>query len=103
MSSGGATLISQPSSASSTSPSTSRNSETAGSEPDIVDIAREAQRGMIAAVCACDKKMFSMTGVIGLVWNNIFGSMISQTTFYRKLLITCRLINVISLYMCIAR
>jgi hypothetical protein len=71
--------------------------------PDIVDIAREAQRGMSAAVCACDKRMFAMAGVIGLVWNNIFGSMIPQTTFCRKLLITCRVINVISLYICIAR
>jgi hypothetical protein len=41
---------------------------------------------MSAVVVACDKKMFSMADVIGLVWNSIFGSMISQTTFYRKII-----------------
>jgi hypothetical protein len=55
-----------------------------------------------AAVGACDKKMFSVADVIGLVWNSSFGSMVSQTTFYRNLLITCRVIEVIPFYICIS-
>jgi len=54
---GQATLISQPSNASSTSPSTSQNSKTTDSVSDIVGIAREAQRGVSAATGACDKEM----------------------------------------------
>ena len=44
-------------------------------------IGREAQRGVSATVGACDKKMFSVADVSGLVWNSSFGSTISQTTF----------------------
>ena len=40
----------------------------------------------IAAVVACDKKMFSMADVIGLEWNSVFGIMISQTKFYKKII-----------------
>jgi len=39
-----------------------------------------------AAVVAFEKKMFSMADVIGLVWNSIFGSMIYQTKFYKKII-----------------
>ena len=68
-----------------------------------VRIGREAQHGVSAAVGACDKEMFSVAGVNGLVRNISFGSVASQTTFYRKLLITCRVFKVISLYICISR
>jgi len=54
--------------------------------PDIVHIGREAKRAVSAAVVACEKKMFSMADVIGLVWNGIFESMISQTKFYKKII-----------------
>ena len=60
------------------------------SVPDIVHIGREAQCGSSAAVVACGMKMFSVADVSCLVWKSSFGSMISQSTFYRKLLITCR-------------
>jgi len=56
-----------------------------------------------AAVVACEKKMFSMEDIIGLVWNSIFGSMIAQIIFYKKLLITCRVIKVMPLHICIER
>jgi len=45
---------------SSTSPSTSHDSETTEIVPDIVHIAKEAQRGVSTAVRACDVKMFSV-------------------------------------------
>jgi hypothetical protein len=51
---------------------------------------------------ACGMKMFSVADVSGLVCSSSFGSMISQTTFYRKSLIKCRVINVLPLYICIA-
>jgi len=88
---------------SSTRPSTRHNSETTDSILYIVHIAREAQHGVSAAVSACDKKMFSLADVGGVVWTSSFGSVISQTTFYRKLLRTCRLRKVIPLYICISR
>jgi len=52
-----------PSSASSTSPSTSHDSETTDSVPDIVHIGQEALRGVSAALSACDMKMFSVAYV----------------------------------------
>jgi hypothetical protein len=52
--------------------STSHNSETNNGVPDIVHVGREAQLGVSAAVVACEKKMFSMVDVIGLVWNSSF-------------------------------
>ena len=73
-----------------------------GSVPDIVRTGREAQCGVNAAVVACGMKIFSVADVIGLVWKNGFGSTISQSTFYWKLLITCREIKVIPLYTCIS-
>jgi hypothetical protein len=54
------------------------------------------------AIGTCDKKMFSVADVSGLVWNCSFGSVISQITLYRKLLISCRIIKVIQLYICIS-
>jgi len=68
-----------------------------------VHIGREALRGVSAAVGACDKKMFSVADVNGLVRNMSFGCVVSRTTFYRKLLITCRVIKVITLYVWISR
>jgi len=59
--------MSQPSSASSTNPSTSHNSETTDSVLDIVYIGREAQRGVSATVGSCGIKMFSVADVSGLV------------------------------------
>jgi hypothetical protein len=50
----------KPSNASSTIPSTSRDSETTDSVPDIVHIGKEAQRGVSAAVRACGVKMFTV-------------------------------------------
>ena len=55
---GQAILISQPTNASSTIPSTSHNSETIDCVPDIVHIGRESQCGVSAAVGAYDRKMF---------------------------------------------
>jgi hypothetical protein len=60
---------------------------------EIVHIGREEHLGMSVAVSAYDKKMFSVTDVSGLEWNISFGSVISQTTFYRKSFITCRIIK----------
>ena len=100
VSSGGATLISKPFSASSTSALTSHNSESNDIVPDIVHIGREAQRGLplwLHVIRKCFQWQMS------LVWNSIFGSMIFQTKFYKKLLITCRVINVIPLHICIER
>ena len=70
---GGASLLDKlhsflkPSNASSTSPLTSHDSETTDSVPDIVHIGKEAQRGVSAAVCACDVKMFSVAYVSGFI------------------------------------
>jgi hypothetical protein len=47
---------------------------------------------------ACKKEMFSVADVSDFVWNRSFGSVISQTTFYRKLFITFTLIKVIPLH-----
>ena len=60
---------------------------------EIVHIGREAQRRMSVAVGECDKKTFSVADVSGLGWNISFESVISQTTFYRKSFITCRIIK----------
>jgi len=57
----------KPSNASSTSPSTSHDDETNGSVPDIVHIGKEAQRGVSAAVRACDVKKFSVAYVSGFI------------------------------------
>jgi len=57
----------KPSNATSTSPSISYDSETTDIVPDIVHIGRDAQRGVSAAVCACDVKMFSVAYVSGFV------------------------------------
>ena len=43
--------------------STSHDSETTDSVPDIVRIGKEAQRGVSAAVHACDMKMFSVVSL----------------------------------------
>jgi len=64
--SGQATLISQPSNASSSSPSRSHNSETTDSVPDIVGIGREAQHGVRAVVGECGKKCFQWQ--MSVVW-----------------------------------
>ena len=60
---------------------------------EIVHTGREAQLRMSVAVSACDKKMFSVADVSGLEWNISFGSVTSQTAFYRKTFITCRIIK----------
>jgi len=57
----------KPSSASSTSPSTSHDSETTGTVPHIVHIGKEAQLGVSATVHACDVKMFSVAHVSGFI------------------------------------
>jgi len=57
----------KPSNATSTSPSTSHDSETTDTVPDIVLIGKEAQHGVSAAVRACDVKMFSVAYVSGFI------------------------------------
>ena len=57
----------KPSIASSSSPSTSHESETTDIVPDIVHIGKEAQRGVSAAVHACDVKMFSVAYVSSFI------------------------------------
>ena len=59
LSSGQATLISQLSNESSSSPSTSHNSETTDNVSDIVGIGREAQPAVSAAAGACDKELWN--------------------------------------------
>jgi len=55
------------SSASSTCPSTSHDSETTDSVLDIVHIGKEAQCGVSATVHACDMRMFSVAYVSGFI------------------------------------
>jgi hypothetical protein len=65
---------------SSTSPSTRHKSGTTNSVLYIVHIVREgreAQCGVSIAVGACEKKMFLVADVSGLVWNSRFGSVLS--------------------------
>jgi hypothetical protein len=57
----------EPSSASSTSPSTSRGGETADSFADVVPCGREAQRAVSATVRACDMKLFLVAYVSGFI------------------------------------
>ena len=64
----------KPSNASSTSPSTSHDSETADIVPDIVHIGKEAQRGVSAAVCAYDVKMFSVAYVSGFIAKHLINN-----------------------------
>jgi len=59
--------IFKPSSASSTSPSTSHDSETTDSVPDIVHIGKEAQSGVSTVVRACDMKMFSVAYISSFI------------------------------------
>jgi len=81
---------------------TSHNSETTDSVPYNAHIGIEAERGVSATEGACNKEMFSVADVSGFVWNRSFGSVISQTTFYRKLLTTCTVIKVTPLHICIS-
>jgi hypothetical protein len=46
---------------------TSHDCETTDSVPDIVHIGKEVQCGVIAAVCACDMKKFSVPYVSGFI------------------------------------
>jgi hypothetical protein len=55
---------------------TSHNSENTDSVPDIVHTGWETQCAVSAAVGACDKKMFWMADIIGLVQNCSFGNFI---------------------------
>jgi hypothetical protein len=71
----------------------SNNRETTVSVLDIVHICSIAQRGVSTPVGACGMKIFSVGNVRVLVWNSCFGSVISETTFYRKLLMIYRIIK----------
>jgi hypothetical protein len=57
----------EPSSASSTSPSTSRGGETTDSFADVVSFGKEAQRAVSATVHACDMKLFLVVYVSGFI------------------------------------
>lgn len=76
----------KPSSASSTSPSTSHDNETTDSVPDIVHIGKEAQRGVSAAVRACDVKMFSVAYVSGFIAKRLLNN--SNCDMCKKCLIS---------------
>ena len=64
----------KPSNASSTSPSTSHDSETADIVPDIVHIGKEAQRAVSAAVRVYYVKMFSVAYVSGFIAMRLFNN-----------------------------
>ena len=64
----------KPSSASSTSPSTSHCSETTDSFTGIVHTGKEAQRGVSAAVRACDMKTFSVAHVSGIIAKHLLSN-----------------------------
>ena len=76
----------KPSSASSTSPSTSHDRETTDSVPDIVHIGKEVQRGVIAAVRACDIKVFSVGYVSGFIAKRLLNN--SNCDICKKCLIS---------------
>jgi hypothetical protein len=74
------------SNSSSTSPSTSCDSETTDSVPDIVHIGKEAQRGVSAAVHACDVKMFLVAYVSGFIAKRLLNN--SDCDICKKCLIS---------------
>ena len=63
-----------PSNALLTSPSTSHDSETTDSFPDIVHSGKEAQRGVSSAVHACGMKMFSVAYVSGFIAKHLLNN-----------------------------
>ena len=75
-----------PSNATSTSPSTSHDSETTDSVPDIVHIGKEAQRDVSVAVRACDVKMFSVAYVSGFIAKRLLNN--SNCDICKKCLIS---------------
>ena len=76
----------KPSNASLTSPSINHDSETTDSVGDIVHIGIEAQRGVSAAVCACDMKMFSVAFVSGFIAKRLLNN--SNCDICKKCLIS---------------
>ena len=64
----------KPSSALSTSVSTSHDSETTDSVPDIVHIGKETQRAVSAAVRVYYVKMFSVAYVSGFIAMRLFNN-----------------------------